>query len=342
MRCYAIIADHLTLPIDEGLKKVTFEMMRFASNMKDVDIFSSPEDIGINGVSLFKANKLMFSREIRQIMHKREYTDIIYIPAASTTFNSFIRAWLITQQAPKGAIVHVVNSQERNLNKWQWTIVKRLKNIEVISFSHSSCEKYKVQGIKTLELSCGVDINVFKPVSDKEKQVLRKKYNLPLDKKIILHVGHVCNNRNISIFKGLQKNEFQVVIVGSTSMSFENDLANELLGCGIKIWADYNPNVEEFYQLCDLYVFPVLLPNAAIEFPLSVLEAMACGLPVITTRFGALSEYFQESSCFSFLDTDTIPIEKVNELIGGGADSNREIVVERFSWNKVFSKLLGV
>ena len=305
---YAVFADYLTLPIDEGLKKMTFEMMQFASGLENVDLYSSPENIGIDAVSLYNANKLMFSREIYRILHKRQYSDVYYIPAASITFNSFIRAWLISIQAPKGAIIHIINSQKRNLRKWQLTLIKRLKSIEIVNFSQASGNNFKIKGINTQELPCGVDIDIFRPVSEQDKMNLRKKYNLPHEKRIILHVGHVRKNRNISILKGLQENGFQVVIVGSTSMSFEYDLANDLSSAGIIIMSDYNPYIEELYQLSDIYVFPVMQSDAAIEFPLSVLEAMSCALPVLTTRFGALSEVFLETPCFNFF-------ENSNEMI---------------------------
>ena len=338
-KCYAVIADYLTLPIDEGLKKMSFELMRYASILENVDLYSSPEDIGINGVSLYKSNKLMFSKQIRKNLHNREYTDIFYIPEASTTFNSFIRAWFISLQTRNETMVHVINSQERALKKWQLQFIKQLKNIDVISFSHSANKKFQSLGIKTMELYNGVDTNVFQPVSFLIKQNLRKKYKLSPEKKIILHVGHIRKSRNISILKSLQEKGFQVVIVGSTSMAFERDLANELSECGIIILSDYNPHVEELYQLSDLYVFPVILSDAAIEFPLSVLEAMACGLPVLTTRFGALPDHFQESSCMGFFDTEAELIEKAIVFVGRNADSNRELVVKDFSWKNVFNKM---
>lgn len=336
---YAVIADHLTLPIDEGLKKMTFELMKFASSLENVDIYSSPDNIGVHGVTLYRSNKLMFSSEIRNILHKRVYTDIIYIPNTSATFYSFIRSWLISLQTSGEVLIHLINSQERFLKSWQYKLVRLMENVEVVSFSRSSSERYKKQNMLTKVLPCGVDIDIFRPIADKEKLSLRKKYKFPLDKNIVLHVGHIRKSRNISILKELQVNGFQVIVVGSTSMAFEKELANELSECGMIILSDYNPHVEELYQLSDLYVFPVWLPDAAIEFPLSVLEAMACGIPVLTTRFGALTDVFNESSCFGFFNNEYELLTKAKDLAGKDASINREIIVEKYSWKSVMEKL---
>lgn len=44
------------------------------------------------------------------------------------------------------------------------------------------------------------------------------------------------------------------------------------------------------YQLSDLYIFPVIFEGGCIGIPLSILEARACGIPVMSTEFGGLKE----------------------------------------------------
>ena len=55
--------------------------------------------------------------------------------------------------------------------------------------------------------------------------------------------------------------------------------------------------------MSDLYVFPVVNNTEAIDMPLSVLEAMSCSLPVISTRFGGLVDYFEEDTGFRYFNT---------------------------------------
>ena len=80
------------------------------------------------------------------------------------------------------------------------------------------------------------------------------------------------------------------------------ELVKELQGAGCLVWIKHFDRIEEIYHISDCYVFPTLEPKACIETPLSVLEAMACNLPVVTTRFGALTRAFKEGDGFAFVD----------------------------------------
>ncbi len=70
-------------------------------------------------------------------------------------------------------------------------------------------------------------------------------------------------------------------------------MADELRRAGVLLITHYLPEIVELYQAADAYVFPVP-PNpadpSAIDLPLSVLEAAACNLPILATRFGALPD----------------------------------------------------
>jgi glycosyltransferase involved in cell wall biosynthesis len=126
----------------------------------------------------------------------------------------------------------------------------------------------------------------------------------------------------------------KVILVGSTSTAQDEDLARWLSERGVRLIREYVPRIEEIYQLADAYVFPVVSEAAAIGVPLSVLEAMACNLPVVTTRFGGLPWMFQKEDGFIYFDD-------AGELPGiiGGLHALQKCstrrMVEPYDWKRV-------
>jgi len=186
----------------------------------------------------------------------------------------------------------------------------------------------------------GVNLKRFRPVAKERKLGLRSKYGINADKFTILHVGHINRNRNIQILKELQSNSNQMLVVGSTSTGQDKHSVKELEMTGIKVITDYLENVEEIYQLSDCYVFPVTSETASIEVALSVLEAMACNLPVVTTRYGGLTTLFNsEGRGLLFVDklSDlSDKVEKANEL--NHCETRR--IVEPYAWENVAKNIL--
>ena len=64
-----------------------------------------------------------------------------------------------------------------------------------------------------------------------------------------------------------------------------------MIDSGIVIIDRYIEHIEEIYQLSDLYIFPVEFKGGSIGLPLSLLEARACGIPVLTTEFGSAKKF---------------------------------------------------
>jgi len=186
-------------------------------------------------------------------------------------------------------------------------------------------------------LPSGVDTSRFVPVDDARKKDLRRKHGVDEGAFVVLHVGHINRGRNVQIFETVARvGDIQVMLVGSTSTPHDEDLARQLKQAGVRLIREYVPHIEEIYQLADAYIFPVVSEDAAIGVPLSVLEAMACNLPVVTTPFGGLPGIFPKGNGFVYFNGENdLPasIDAVRRL----QQSSTRGMVEPYDWKNVAS-----
>lgn len=131
----------------------------------------------------------------------------------------------------------------------------------------------------------------------------------------------------------------QVVVIGSTSYPEDKKLVQKLKKSGIIIISNYIENIEELYQSADCYLFPVFSESACIEIPLSVLEAMACNLPVVSTRFGGLSNLVSEQNGFFYAETEEEILSKICFAKKISAPGTQNLIKE-LSWQSVVQQIL--
>lgn len=194
---------------------------------------------------------------------------------------------------------------------------------------------FKAMGCRTMFLPSGVNIDKFKPISSEIKDRLREKYHLSKDKFTILHSGSAGKWRNLEIFGNLKSENNQVIIVAGTTSKQNNNTLDRLSRAGCLVLKDYLPNIEEVYQLSDCFVFPTIDRRGCIDFPLSILEAMSCNLPVISTRYGALTRVFAPSENFIFFDNlDGLKqiVERLKLQIINASNRSR---VTKYSWENI-------
>jgi len=109
----------------------------------------------------------------------------------------------------------------------------------------------------------------------------------------------------------------------------------------ITLIEDYVPNIEEIYQLADVYFFPVIDENHCISAPLSVFEAASCNLPIVCTEFGELQQ-FKGKEGFFFIDSFEPGILNIlvhQALQSGG---NTRAHVEQYDWDNAVKKVLEI
>lgn len=145
--------------------------------------------------------------------------------------------------------------------------------------------------IKTVHMAQG---SQFKRITDAAAlEAVRKKYRLPA--RYILNVGLIYPGKNIpNLLRALQlvrqKEDIKLVIAGTGRRMYEKDLKQvDELGLGEHVFLPgYIPHddLPAVYTLADLFVFPSFYES----FGLTVLEAMACGCPIVVSNTGGSPE----------------------------------------------------
>lgn len=213
----------------------------------------------------------------------------------------------------------------------------------VLVQSKKSERLFKSIGCETRFFPNGVDIEKFKPKSQEDIRRLRDEFGVSMHSFVVLHLASMRKQRNLDVFKTIQRQEeYQVIVVARESEAGGKQLIRELQEAGCLVWRKHFPNIEDIYSMANCYVFPTIEPTACIETPLSVLEAMACNLPVVTTRFGALPDAFSEGSGLVFVDhVEQIP-SILNVIRDTGLNVDTRSLVAPYSWNALAENLVGI
>ena len=154
---------------------------------------------------------------------------------------------------------------------------------------HFNVDEKKIQIVTP-----GIDLQKYSyNYTDIELENVRKKYDLPQN--YILYLGTIEPRKNIErivkAFKNYKKevkDDLKLVIVGNKGWKYDNIMKLiESMGTDIIItgYIDEEDKIP-IYKLAQFFVFPSLYEG----FGMPVLEAMAAGVPVVTSNVSSLPE----------------------------------------------------
>jgi glycosyltransferase involved in cell wall biosynthesis len=186
----------------------------------------------------------------------------------------------------------------------------------------------------------GVDLTDFRPASkdDNEKAMLRRRHQVSPDAYVYLHIGHLSPHRNLDILATLAADPgAEVIVIGSTSTPQDDAVRAAMESAGVRVIREVMP-VEEFYRLSDCYVFPVHDATGCVEIPLSVLEALASGLPVLSRPFGGLRDFLPAGDDLRYWDSHEELAAAAAALRANGHPQIRDM--RPFSWERIAERIL--
>jgi glycosyltransferase involved in cell wall biosynthesis len=232
----------------------------------------------------------------------------------------------------------VATSTQPRFGDLSWRVAGHLRPDRVLVQSGEDESLFGDAGFHTEYVPSGVDVDRFHPVDDEERGAIREDLGLNLDELVFLHVGHFKEGRNLRSLLSLREYG-QVVVVGSPSTGPRETLIEDLRTAGCVARTEYVPDIERYYQTADWYVFPVVDESNSIRAPLSVLEAMACNLPVLSTRFGGLSDMFEEGEGLVYVsDVSAVDIDTITDP----EPIRTRQKVEPYSWESIAEQVAEI
>jgi len=314
------LVGHFSDTLDEGLRNVA----RYLGKTLEE-----------NGIELKKLAISSF-REWKSVQTFRP--DIMHFVLTPTT-RGVITAKLISTLHPQAKTV--ISAVHPSLVGAR--LLQPFRPDVVLVQSKQSERLFKSIGCETRFFPNGVDIEKFKPKSQEDVRRLRNEFGIPMQSFVVLHLASMRKQRNLDVFKTIQRQEgYQVILVARENEAGGKQLIRELQEAGCLVWKKHFPNIEDVYSMANCYVFPTIEAKACIETPLSVLEAMACNLPVVTTRFGALPGLFHEGSGLFFAER-VEQILRVTQVIKNGRPRvDTRHLVSPYSWVNLATELIGI
>ncbi|MBN1250938.1 MAG: glycosyltransferase family 4 protein [Bacteroidales bacterium] len=178
---------------------------------------------------------------------------------------------------------------------------KKLKLYSKHNISIVTCSKWlKEKAQESTLLNKFKIINIPNPINQeiylkKENDDLKRKLNLPLNKKLILFgSANIMDERkgfhylkeallDLNSDSANYKNEIELVVFGKSNSEYLNSIP--FIYHDLGIIKDEN-TIVDIYNIADLFVLPSLEDN----LPNTIMESLACGTPVVAFNTGGIPE----------------------------------------------------
>ena len=140
----------------------------------------------------------------------------------------------------------------------------------------------------------GVDLVRFTPANrSRWRDSARKELAIPADSKVLLFVGSGFERKGLgTLLKAvsiLRREDVKVLVAGKGDTKKYEKLADRYGMSGDVVFAGVKEGIEQYYAASDMFVLPTLYD----PFSNATLEAMASGLPVITTGNNGVAELIE-------------------------------------------------
>jgi O-antigen/teichoic acid export membrane protein len=187
-----------------------------------------------------------------------------------------------------------------------------------------------------------VDTDLFRPAADdEERRSAREWLGLPGDRPLVLFVGRLVPKKGYRTLVEVARRQdrWTAVLVGNGTLG-----SDEQHPCVRHLGSFEQRELALAYRAADVFA----LPSQAEGFPLTVQEAMASGLPIVTTDDAGYDMYRLDRSMMRLVNPDEAEVGAAIEEVLADSRALREMgeysratALDQFSWARHVQELAG-
>jgi glycosyltransferase involved in cell wall biosynthesis len=256
---------------------------------------------------------LAFSWQSRKWLqkHRREF-DVLQVYGCVTDYVSDINTFQFVHSGWLRSPAHTWRLQKNLYGAYQWLFTalnaywekKACRTAKIVVAVSEGIKQELIEiGVlanKILVILNGVDVDEF--TTERRSAI---EFGLPEQVTLALFAGDIRTNRkNLdTVLRGLVNvPDLHLVVVGNATRSPYPQMANQL-GLGDRVhFLGFRRDIAEIMKAVDFFVFP----SRYEPFGMVVSEAMATGLPVITSSVSGVAEIVTPESGFVLSDTEDV------------------------------------
>jgi glycosyltransferase involved in cell wall biosynthesis len=287
----------------------------------------------------------------KKVLDRNKY-DVIHITSSAGL--GLIRDLLMLKMAHKRGVKSIIHFRFGRIpqlfiqRNWEYRLLSKVVKIadRVIVLDKGSYETLKKSGYANIEL-------LPNPLAPSVMQTVSLMGTIRREPGLLLFIGHCIATKGVfelvQACKGFPN--IRLRLVGA----IHNDIREQLLKiANYEQWLEIlgeQPYEDVIRQMlsCDVFV----LPTYTEGFPNVILEAMACGCPIVTTPVGAIPEMLETEGENQFgIFTPVKDVESLNKSITTlltncqlkkeCGDNARKRVMERYSMDAIWSRMLEI
>ena len=350
----------------EALTARGHEVSLFTTNMNNETDFDVPLNVSIkhNGYQIYyfqvgKFRKWSFSRDLMFNIQKHIHEfDIVHIHSLYL-FHGFVVAnycrrfnipYIIQ---PHGALDPFIRKKGRIKKAIYHYLIENRNLNHAAAIQYTAVEEMRLAheqlGIKSPALVIPLGLNIREYSNLPQKGLLKARYPSLQGKFVLLFLGRITPKKGLDLllkaFYRLKTDhvDLHLLIVGPEDPGYGDKVREWVRNYGIEAQVTFTgmlKGTEKLSAFVDSDIF--ILPSYSENFGLTILEAMICGLPVITTNKVNIWREIRNSEAAEIIPCEANKLEQAlaklilyPDIRNKYASNGINLVKQKYDWNSV-------